>query len=248
MCMLAYGGNGPAFAAIQAEELGIDRVLVPRASPTFSALGTLVADPAIDEERAYLVPADRVEIDKLKSLWGELEQRARHYFTNAGFSLDEVTVKYQLNMRYPGQNWALTFNVKVHEGLGQLDFIDDGIGQRGIEIFNKYHMEEYGHIREGEVPEIAGVRLATSVATASPAVGHGFNAPTRLARVARTRRANLGQGFREIDIIHGPDLEPGHEVKGPAIIEESFTIIVVYPGWRAMVDDARDYELVRSHE
>jgi N-methylhydantoinase A len=60
--MLAYGGNGPAFAGIQAEDLGIDRVLVPKASPTFSALGTLVADPAIDEERSYIAPADSLDV------------------------------------------------------------------------------------------------------------------------------------------------------------------------------------------
>ena len=245
MCMLAYGGNGPAFAAIQAEDLGIDRVLVPKASPAFSALGTLVADPSIDEERSYIVPADRVDIDRLKALWGELAERARRYFGNAGFAADQVTVRYQLNMRYPGQNWALTFNVRVEQGLGELSFVDGDIGRRGIEVFNKHHMDEYGHIREDEVPEIAGVRLAASVATPSPTVTHGFNAPVRLARVARTRRANLGQGYQEIDIIHGADLEPGHEVTGPAIIEETFTTIVVYPGWQAMVDDARDYELVR---
>ena len=58
MVMLAYGGNGPVFAAIQAQELGIDKVLVPKASPTFSALGTLVANPSIDEERSYIAPAD----------------------------------------------------------------------------------------------------------------------------------------------------------------------------------------------
>ena len=248
MCMLAYGGNGPAFAAIQAEDLGINRVLVPKASPTFSALGTLVADPAIDEERSYLVPADRVDTGKLQDLWGELAGRAHHYFTNAGFAAAQVTARYQLNMRYPGQNWALTFDVRVDEGLGDLSFVDDTIGQRGIEVFNKYHMQEYGHIREGEVPEIAGVRLATSVATASPTVAHGFNAPARLARVARTRRANLGQGYQETDIIRGSDLEPGHEVTGPAIIEETFTTIVVYPGWQALVDDAGDYELVRIRE
>jgi N-methylhydantoinase A len=33
---------------------------------------------------------------------------------------------------------------------------------------------------------------------------------------------------------------------GPAIIEEIFTTIVVYPGWKAQVDDAGDYELTRS--
>ena len=52
LTMLAYGGNGPVFAAIQAQELGIPRVLVPKASPTFSALGALSAQPVIDEERS----------------------------------------------------------------------------------------------------------------------------------------------------------------------------------------------------
>jgi N-methylhydantoinase A len=44
-------------------------------------------------------------------------------------------------------------------------------------------------------------------------------------------------------VYRGADLEPGHEIPGPAIIEESFTTIVVSPGWFALVDDAGDYEL-----
>ena len=36
-------------------------------------------------------------------------------------------------------------------------------------MFNERHMAEYNHIREGEVPEVTGVRLATHVPTASPA-------------------------------------------------------------------------------
>ena len=43
----------------------------------------------------------------------------------------------------------------------------------------------------------------------------------------------------------GADLAPGYEVTGPAIIQEIFTTIVVYPGWHARVDDADDYELTR---
>jgi len=246
MCMLAYGGNGPAFAAIQAEELGMDRVLVPRASPAFSALGTLVADPSIDEERSCICPADRIEAGRLAALWSELVARSRSYFADAGFAAARITARYQMNMRYPGQNWSLTFDIKVSQGLDDLSFVDDGIGHRALEIFNKRHMEEYGHIREDEVPEITGVRLSSSVATASPTVAHGFNAPTVLARVAKTRRANLGDGYRETGIYLGAELKPGHEILGPAIIEETFTTIVVYPGWKALVDDAGDYELRRN--
>jgi N-methylhydantoinase A len=74
MVMLAYGGNGPAFAAIQAEDLGIDRVWCPKASPTFSALGTLVANPSIDEERSYIAPAQRLDVRQIE---GALEGAGR---------------------------------------------------------------------------------------------------------------------------------------------------------------------------
>jgi len=245
MVMLAYGGNGPAFAAIQAEDLGIDRVLVPKASPTFSALGTLVADPSIDEERSYISPAGAIDAGKLRALWAELGERARKYFGDAGFAADTVAARYQMSMRYPGQNWALCFDIKVNRGLDDLSFVDGSIAQRAIELFNERHMQEYGHIRENEMPEITGVRLATFVETPSPTTGKGFGAPTVLARVAKTRRANLGHGFRETAVFLGSELQPGHEVAGPAIIEETFTTIVVYPDWKARVDDAGDYELVR---
>jgi N-methylhydantoinase A len=245
MVMLAYGGNGPAFAAIQAEDLGIERVLVPKASPTFSALGTLVANPHIDEERSYASPANTLDTDKMKGLWGDLSARAEKYFTDATFRKDEVVAKYQVNMRYPGQNWALTFDLHEAKGLGDLSFIDGGLGAQAIAAFNQRHMEEYGHIREGEVPEVTGVRLSTSVVTASPIVTKGVTAPKATPKAAKTRRANLGRGYGPTDIFMGVDLAPGHAIQGPAIIEETFTTIVVYPGWKLHVDDAGDYELTR---
>ena len=246
LVMLAYGGNGPAFAAIQAEDLGITKVLVPKASPTFSALGTLVANPMIDEERSVLAKATELDLTKVRRLWEELCTRAEKYFTDAQFKADEVVADYQLNMRYPGQNFALTFNVKANARLHDLSFIDEGLGARAIDQFNQRHMEEYNHIREHEVPEVTGVRLATHVVTPSPSAVGGFTAARSQPRPAKTRRANLGQGFAETPIYLGGELAPGAEVTGPAIIEESFTTIVVYPGWQARIDDAGDYELVRG--
>jgi len=245
LIMLAYGGNGPAFAAIQAEDLGIGKVLVPKASPTFSALGTLVANPSIDEERSYISPADNPDLDKLRALWGELDARAEKFFADAHFARDSIIAKYQMNMRYRGQNWALTFDMHTSRGSRDLSFIDGSFGQRAIELFNKRHIEEYGHVREGETPEVVGVRLATTVETPSPAVVKGFAAPRLAAKAAKRRQANLGRGFKETDVFRGSDLKPGHEIMGPAIIEETFTTIVVYPGWNARVDDAGDYELTR---
>ncbi|PTU30112.1 hydantoinase/oxoprolinase family protein [Stenotrophobium rhamnosiphilum] len=243
MVMLAYGGNGPVFAAVQAEDLGIDKVLVPKASPTFSALGTLVANPSIDEERSYIAPANALDIAKLNSLWSELEARAEKYFSDAKFPANTVTSKYQMKMRYPGQNWSLAFDVKVNPGLHDLAFINEALSAQAIASFNQRHTEEFGHVREGEMPEVTGIRLVTTVETPSPKIIKGTTAPAVAGKAAKTRRANLGKGYSDTPIFYGKDLKPGYEVTGPAIIEETFTTIVVYPGWKAHVDDAGDYEL-----
>lgn len=171
---------------------------------------------------------------------------AEKHFGDAGYASDQVVANYQFNMRYPGQNFSLTFDVAGGGGLHDFAFIDDGLGERAIALFNARHMAEYNHIRDYEVPEVVGVRLASHVETASPAIASGFTASASAPRPAKSRRANLGQGYAETPVYLGNDLLPGQEVPAPAIIEETFTTIVVYPGWKARIDDAGDYELVKS--
>ncbi|MDX1734203.1 MAG: hydantoinase/oxoprolinase family protein [Halioglobus sp.] len=246
LTMLAYGGNGPAFAAIQAQELGIARVLVPRTSPGFSATGALTAQPCVDEERSYLAPAAGADTERLRTLWRELDEHAGRHLASAGFDAQQVARRYQVNMRYPGQNWSLTVDAAAVTGAGGLGFVDDDLPARMVERFHALHMAEYGHARDGEAPEITGVRLRASAEVPAPPFRGGTEATRQAAQPYKQRRANLGQGYGATDIYRGSDLQSGHEIHGPAIIEESFTTIVVYPGWNALVDDAGDYELLRA--
>jgi N-methylhydantoinase A len=246
LALLAYGGNGPVFAAIQAQELGINRVLVPRTSPGFSATGALAAQPCIDEERSYIVPGDAADIHRLRQLWQDLSLRAERYLLDAGFACEDIHYRYQLNLRYPGQNWSLTVDAAQLQGTSDLSFAHDKFAAAMLARFHQLHFAEYGHNRNNETPEITGVRLIASTDIPRPQFGGGCSAPRRDATPAKQRRANLGDGFRPTDIYRGSDLAPGDHVPGPAIIEENFTTIVVYPGWNALVDDAGDYELRRA--
>ncbi|MEM9255344.1 MAG: hydantoinase/oxoprolinase family protein [Pseudomonadota bacterium] len=243
LTMLAYGGNGPVFAAVQAQELGIKRVLVPRTSPGFSASGALTARPCIDEERAYLASAEQASPERLQALWQELDDRAERFLKQAGFDRTAMHCRYQVNLRYPGQNWALTVDAHETAGPRDLSFVDDALLHTLIARFHALHFEEYGHARDSEAPEITGIRLQASTDIPLPPLASGFHAERRPAVPYQERRANLGNGFAATPIYLGTDLTPGHEVPGPAIIEETFTTIVVYPGWHAVLDDAGDYEL-----
>jgi N-methylhydantoinase A len=246
LAMLAYGGNGPLFAGIQAQELGISRVVVPKASPAFSALGALAAEPSIDEERSYLVSAGSADVGRLRTLWQELDERAEGFLLAAGFNRSDVTARYQLNLRYPGQNWSLAVDVAENAGPRDISFANDAMPARIVKAFHERHQDEYGHARLAEEPEITGVRLVTRATIPKPVFASGFDATRRKAEPVSRRRANLGRGFEDIAVHRGPSLAPGSVVSSPAIIEETFTTIAVYPGWEASVDDAGDYHLLRA--
>jgi N-methylhydantoinase A len=246
LTLLAYGGNGPLFAAIQAQELGIARVLVPKASPAFSALGALAARPTVDEERAYLRPASQARAPELQALWQELDGHAEQALAGAGFERERVTACYQANLRYPGQNWSLAVEAASVRGARDLGFAGDALVSELVERFHARHEAAYGHRRAAEEPELTGVRLTASADVAGPRFAAGTRAPRREPAPAHTRAANLGQGFGETAIFRGPSLRPGDVVHSPAVIEETFTTIAVYPGWEAHVDDAGDYWLTRG--
>jgi N-methylhydantoinase A len=245
LSLLAYGGNGPLFAAVQAQELGIERVLVPRASPAFSALGVLAAQALIDEERSYLAPAGEADLARMEKLFDELRRRAEEHLLAAGFPAEALVSRYQVNLRYPGQNWALPVDVARTQGPSAPELAGE-LRDQLVERFHQQHEAEYGHARLEEEPEITGVRLACGVETPRPHFHGGERAAARRPEPRTRRRANLGEGFEEAAIYRGPDLRPGDRVESPAIIEETFTTIVAYPGWDARVDDAGDYLLVRA--
>jgi N-methylhydantoinase A len=240
LAMVAYGGNGPLFAAIQAQDLGIARVLVPRTSPAFSALGALAAAPSVDEERSYLIGARHADVARLRALVAELAARADHHLGAAGFAPGAIERRPQINLRYPGQNWSLAVDV-AESDLARSDA--DALRESIVAAFHRRHESEYGHARLAEEPEITGVRLLSRAETRKPRFGSGATA--RVARPApvATRRANLGRGFEPTPVFAGGALGPGSSIGAPAIIEETYTTIAVYPGWEARVDDAGDWLL-----
>jgi N-methylhydantoinase A len=63
--LLAFGGAGPLHAAAIAEELGMRKILVPRASGVLSALGLAAADRRRDHARTVFLHGDDLTADAL---------------------------------------------------------------------------------------------------------------------------------------------------------------------------------------
>jgi N-methylhydantoinase A/oxoprolinase/acetone carboxylase beta subunit len=145
--LLAFGGAGPLHAAAIAEELGMTKILVPRASGVLSALGLAAADRRADAQRTVLghegsdPPVDALRDEVGAALGGE----------------PEIEVAWDL--RYRGQSHELTVRG------GQRDELR--------ERFEALHEERYGHRDpDGEV-ELVTVRVTGRL----PAPVVDFGAP-----------------------------------------------------------------------
>lgn len=238
LSMIAFGGNGPVHAWAIASELGITRVLVPKAAPAFSALGVLVADYVIDLLRSYIVPLSQVDLERVRSLMTDLREEALKELGPTGLTEADIDITMYAQMCYPGQNFDMSVPLTegtAIDGAGLLDVADR---------FHDQHEAERGFAFRGHEPLLRGVRLVARGHTPKPdQLAELSTLENPGAARTTTRPAYFGDGFVDATVHDGARLQVGAEVHGPALVEEPFTVVVVPPGAHARVDHAGNYEL-----
>jgi len=238
LVLVSYGGNGPIHAPMQAEELGIREILVPKAAPAFSALGLLLTDPVLDELRSYIVPAKQIEIERLNALFGDMEKKAASALTAKGTSRFKINRFAQLC--YPGQTFEMAVPLASRNGR-----VTPKDVAATVERFHRMHEELHTYASRDEEPILRGVRIQAIGVSRKPSLPRSGRArgPASAARKG-TRRAYFDDRYATVPVYDGPSLRTGHELRGPAIVEEMFTTVVVHPGHRLAVDGYGNYRII----
>jgi len=236
--LVAFGGNGPVHALAQADELGIGRVVIPRAAPAFSALGLLVADYLVDRVRATLVTTGEADPDRLGAIFEELEAAAEAELREAGLPSRRFVHRRFAQCRYAGQTADLDVPLDRRR-------LSPREVERIAERFHAQHEGFHTYARRDEGVVISALRVRSS----------GLMPKPDLPRIAGTsaapkpkgqRKAFFGGRFRRTSIFEGPALRAGQRLEGPAIVEEPFTTVVVPPGWTVKLDRLGNYVARRS--
>jgi N-methylhydantoinase A len=236
--LVAFGGNGAVHAGMQARELDIKRVLIPKTAPTFSALGLLLTDPIVIELRSYIVPADRANVDRILGLYAEMRDAAGEALAAGGFRGRETRLQRVAYLCYPGQTFDMPVPVPGDERFTRRDL------ERTIDAFHAMHEELHTYASRDETPILRGVGLQATAITTKPELPR-IPTSTRDARTAfkGKRRAYFDGKWTQTPVYDGVKLKARQTIVGPAIIEEPFTTVVVYPGQRATLDNLGNYHL-----
>ncbi len=242
--LVAYGGAGPLHAAAVARELRIARVVIPRAPGHFSAYGMLVADLRRDFVSTWFNPLAEAPFALMEEIYAGMEQRGRAAIADSGLALTGVTVQRAADMRYVGQEHAVTVELPAELFRAQ---DRDGIKRR----FDAVHETRYGYSAPAEKAEIVSLRGAVTGLLRKPAfepIAAGEAEPPAAA-FRGTRPVYFTEaGWADTPAWHRPALTGGNRIAGPALVEEYASTTVVHPGDVLTVDAYGDLviEIKRS--
>jgi N-methylhydantoinase A len=227
--LAAYGGAGPLHAADYAEGLGIGRIIVPAAATAYSAFGAAASD--ITTSRQVSVrPTLLDDGPGLEAAFAAIEADARALVERQDVARSGLRLSRWVDMKYEAQ----LHDVRVPIG-------DRPLTRAALrEAFEERYQVLYGRSARLAAAGVQLLRIgvdAIGVIDKPPVTRAAVDpAPAPVAGTRRIFWPALGEWI-ETSVHEGTELLPGHELTGPAVIDQPGTTVVVPRGARARIDD-----------
>lgn len=235
--LMAFGGAGPIHMGVQARELGIKTILVPKNAGVFCAIGCLISNFKISRVRSYIARSSKILLEEMNGIFEQLETSAEELLAKAP-GVSEIVTQRSVDMRYVGQTHEVTVPIR-----SRTKRVSDLNLKKTLEDFHELHEQLYSFKRPDQPVEILNVRsdiigMRNTLKYRSQPFGN--EDPTPALKGSRPAHFD-GLGFVDTKVFAGPEIKPGNLISGPAIIEEPATTIVIYPNQEAMLDHYQTY-------
>jgi N-methylhydantoinase A len=234
--LVAFGGAGPLHAVAVADELGIPSILVPPEPGVTSALGLLLTDVRHDYATTLFGRLDIALLPRLRDAWSHLERTGVDQLRRDAVAEADSRVAEALDVRYVGQTHEIT--VELAAGHRELSAETLPALEQAI---HATHERLFGFALTNEPVEVVNIRLSAIGATGeSPRTTAAAHMSARKAGVmpqpGRTQRVYFDQGWLATAVYSRTELPVGAAIRGPAIVVQSDTTVLVPPGHGAVVD------------
>ncbi len=216
------GGAGPMHVCAIAEELGVNRVVLPRYPGVGAAYGLLLSDVRHDLRQGWLSPTEGADIAELTGVVETLRSKAARLLSGSG-GLDQVELGFEADLRYSGQAYSLTVPFPVGEEGAEQALAS------AVVSFRELHERLYDYSPAVTTTEIVTVRLNAVSPVGPAALGDGGQEVA--SRPAGVRKVWIDGRWHESQVVERQSLAEGDQLRGPAVIEQEDATTVIHPGW-----------------
>jgi N-methylhydantoinase A len=241
--LTTFGGSGSLLACRLMDILNLPRTLVPPNPGNVSAFGLLTVDVRNDYVQTVVSKHLDLDLDRVRSVFGELEGGAQDALDGEGFGRDEQRMQRTADLRYVGQ----AFEVRVPVADGELD---RAAAEDVAQAFHASHRTLYGYdfaTDPRQAVEWVNLRVSGIGPIRRPDLVEREPSKEAVAdRAVTGSRRVFFEDWVDTPLYDRPGLAPGDVVAGPAIIEEFGSTVPVHPGFAATVDAHGNLLLTRE--
>ena len=243
--LVAFGGNGALHAGVQAREMGIRKVVIPRIATAFSARGLLNSNLVISKIRTCRAHSDDYDLDRMNLLFRSMREETERDLPasnrrNPAFTGD-VIHHYQMDMHYKGETHEITVPVASDHGRVGAEHVEEAVS-----AFHAAHEAHHTFANPDDRVHFMNLRLELVLPLRKPPTPGLASEGEDPSDALRTRRGVVFDpeaGFTETPIYDGLRVRCGNLLRGPCIIEEPATTVVVWPNQVARLTQADNYEI-----
>ncbi len=228
----AFGGAGPVHAYGLAKKIGAPRILVPPLAGVGSALGFFTAPVAFDLTRSHRVTLDDADFDEIENLFKELEEEGAAILQQAGKD-ETVIFERTLMMRFVGQGAETDLRLE-QKSFNQWQKVQIR------ELFDEVYKKLYGRTYPETPVEFVTFKLRASLPQREFRLPPLQQTTGKLADCIKGERRAFSLDRKEyipFTVYDRLKLFPGAVMKGPSIIEEKESTIIVGEDAQARVDE-----------
>ena len=237
--MVAYGGAGPLLAALVAETVYMDAVLIPPAPGALSAWGAAGANLQGDFVQPVYQDLGRLDAKALRSLFAALSKQAAAWLKreSADLEISHATIEYGAEMRYEGQGYDVPTALRE-------EWLSNGEVEAVGDAFHEAHAKMFGHRNVGAPVWLQELR--THLIGHLPKPQPAFAAAAQSEERPTVRQIRLRGQVVEAQVLHRSAVTGNRPIVGPAIIEQMDTTTLVPDGWTLSLADKGALVLNRS--
>jgi N-methylhydantoinase A/oxoprolinase/acetone carboxylase beta subunit len=228
----AFGGAGPVHAYGLAKKLGAPRLIVPPNAGVGSALGFFTAPRAFDLVRSHKVSLAEADFREIEKIFRELEGQGVKTLKKAGRN-EAIRFNRSLDMRFVGQG------SETNVPLPEKDFTK--VKKEEVRLrFDRIYEKLYGRTYPESAVEFINFKVRASLPERffqfSKLESRGMSLKDAV-KGKRPAYSGIVKDFVPHTVYDRYKLFPKARLKGPAIIEEKESTVIVGEDASATVDD-----------
>ncbi|MFM9942328.1 MAG: hydantoinase/oxoprolinase family protein [Hyphomicrobiaceae bacterium] len=236
--LIPFGGAGPMTACLVADDLGIDRIVVPPTPGVLAAYGGLIADVRNDFVQTVLTEVDAKGADTIAEAAARLEAQATAWLRDEHGHTGEARLLVSADMRYRGQS----YEIEVPLDSAWITARDLA---RITGAFHREHARIYEYADEKAPVQMVNVRVVALGTSPQPA-RRIVTATPHAAQAAASTDVYLAGSWRQAGVFDRATLKPGAHFAGPAIVRQGDCTTCIVAGFGAVIDTFGNLVIERS--